>query len=225
MSDTRVLRPSEDSACPFAKPLALRVKRALDVVLGSVLVALCLPLMGVIAAAVTLDGGPVFYRGERVGANGRIFRPLRFRTMIPDAEPCLQEYLEHHPAAREEWEREGRLAFDPRLTAIGKALRRAGLDRLPQLVDVVRGDMSLVGPRPVTPNELREQYSPTSAALYKSMRPGMTGLWQVRMTGVDDQETNPILRDDGYVRDWTLGRDLSILRHAPAVVLSGRASR
>ena len=104
---------------------------------------------------VSLDGGPVFYRHKRIGRDGKPFGCLKFRTMILGAEACLNEYLSYHPEQRREWEQDQKLAFDPRVTAIGNVLRRLSLDELPQLVNVLVGEMSLVGPRPVTEGELK----------------------------------------------------------------------
>ena len=202
--------------------LALVIKRVFDQVSAVILIWLSLPLLVLIAALVAMDGGPVFYMGKRVGLGGISFKCIKFRTMIPDAELCLEEYLSHHPTARAEWENERKLTFDPRITSVGNFLRRASLDELPQLFNVVKGEMSLVGPRPVTTSELA--YYGKSAALYESVRPGMTGLWQVSGRSEVSYATRVAL-DTRYVFDWSLGLDLWILFRTPAVVLSKRGAK
>jgi lipopolysaccharide/colanic/teichoic acid biosynthesis glycosyltransferase len=131
------------------------IKRVIDIIGSLALLVLFSPLFLVVALMVSLDGGPVFYRHKRIGRDGKPFGCLKFRTMILGAEACLNEYLSYHPEQRREWEQDQKLAFDPRVTAIGNVLRRLSLDELPQLVNVLVGEMSLVGPRPVTEGELK----------------------------------------------------------------------
>ena len=196
---------------------SLHLKRALDIVLATTLLLLLMPLMAAISAAVAMDGGPIIHGHRRVGRNGKEFSCLKFRTMIMDAENCLSEYLGHHPNEREEWERERKLAKDPRITSIGRMLRRSSLDELPQLWNVIEGNMSLVGPRPVTQSELG--FYGESVNLYKSVQPGITGLWQI--SGRNNVAYNKrVMLDAQYVLDWTLKNDLNILLRTPRVVLS-----
>ena len=131
------------------------IKRVIDIIGSLALLVLFSPLFLIVALMVSLDGGPVFYRHKRIGRDGKPFGCLKFRTMILGAEACLNEYLSYHPEQRREWEQDQKLAFDPRVTAIGNVLRRLSLDELPQLVNVLVGEMSLVGPRPVTEGELK----------------------------------------------------------------------
>ena len=131
------------------------IKRVIDIIGSLALLVLFSPLFLVVALMVSLDGGPVFYRHKRIGRDGKPFGCLKFRTMILGAEACLNEYLSYHPEQRRDWEQDQKLAFDPRVTAIGNVLRRLSLDELPQLVNVLVGEMSLVGPRPVTEGELK----------------------------------------------------------------------
>lgn len=198
------------------------LKRFVDVGGAAVLLILAAPLLAAIALLVSLDGGPVFFGHRRIGRDGALFRCWKFRTMILDAEPCLEEYLSHHRDACDEWERERKLAFDPRITSVGRFLRRSSLDELPQLVNVVAGDMSLVGPRPVTEVELTHYGA--VAPLYLSVRPGITGLWQVsgrNDVGYDGR----VALDARYVETRSLMLDLTILARTAGVVLNGKGAR
>jgi lipopolysaccharide/colanic/teichoic acid biosynthesis glycosyltransferase len=142
--------------------------------------------------------------------------------MILGADRCLNEYLFYHPEAKQEWEREQKLNFDPRITPIGRFLRCTSLDELPQLVNVVLGDMSLVGPRPVTDSELHHYGS--ALADYMSVRPGITGLWQISgRNGVSYDRR--VALDQSYVETLSIWRDLIILFKTPSVVLSKRGAR
>jgi lipopolysaccharide/colanic/teichoic acid biosynthesis glycosyltransferase len=150
-------------------------KRTLDVVLVLLGAPFVVPLVFVLAVFVALDGGKPFYRQDRVGKGGRIYRMWKLRSMEVDADERLSAYLRANPTARAEWDHTQKLRQDPRITRIGRLLRRTSLDELPQLWNVLRGDMSLVGPRPMMPSQ-RSLY-PGEA--YYALRPGVTGLWQV----------------------------------------------
>ena len=175
------------------------------------------PVMAVLACLIRLDGGPATFVHYRVGRGGRLFRCLKFRTMRADAERTLQELLERNPALREEWQRAQKLAEDPRVTPVGRWLRRSSLDELPQLFNVVRGEMALVGPRPITVPELR-RYG-TARWQYLSVVPGMTGLWQVSGRNRTDYERRVQL-DELYVRTRSVWLDAKILARTVVVVLS-----
>jgi exopolysaccharide production protein ExoY len=193
------------------------LRRDIDVIgaiLGLVLMA---PLFLVIGFLVAVDGGPVFFPHKRVGRNSRIFSCWKFRTMVVDAEECLQEYLHYNRKACLEWERDQKLESDPRVTMIGAILRRTSLDELPQLWDVLRGEMSLVGPRPVTETEMRTRYG-HYASLVTTVRPGITGKWQVSGRNEVDYDTRVEL-DAEYVRTRNLFGDLLILVQTVPVVL------
>jgi exopolysaccharide production protein ExoY len=206
-----------------AKQAALLAKRAFDIIVASLLLLLGLPLLMVTAMLIALDGGPVLYFSERVGLNGILFQCIKFRTMILGADRCLDEYLDYHPHIRNEWLQERKLAFDPRVTAVGQFLRKSSLDELPQLINVIKGEMSLVGPRPVTQAELDAHYL-SRTELYLSVRPGMTGLWQI--SGRNDVSyATRVALDERYVRDWNFILDLFILCKTPLVVLSRRGAR
>jgi len=198
------------------------IKRAIDIVGSAVLLVLFAPLFLVIGLLVALDGGPIVYAHRRVGQGGKPFDCLKFRTMILGAEDCLVEYLAHHPEAGQEWARDQKLGFDPRVTPIGRLLRRTSLDELPQLVNVLRGEMSLVGPRPVTVGELAH-YGP-SADHYFSVRPGITGPWQIGGRN-DVSYARRVALDSEYARTLSVWRDIAILARTPAVVLSRKGAR
>ncbi len=198
------------------------IKRVIDIIGSLALLVLFSPLFLVVALMVSLDGGPVFYRHKRIGRDGKPFGCLKFRTMILGAEACLNEYLSYHPEQRREWEQDQKLVFDPRVTAIGNVLRRLSLDELPQLVNVLVGEMSLVGPRPVTEGELKHYGAAASA--YLAVRPGLTGPWQV--CGRNDVSyATRVAMDEAYVRNFSLWNDIVILLRTPGVVLSKKGAR
>lgn len=198
------------------------IKRLIDIIGSLALLVLFSPLFLVVALMVSLDGGPVFYRHKRIGRDGKPFGCLKFRTMILGAEACLNEYLSYHPDQRTEWEKDQKLAFDPRITAIGNVLRRLSLDELPQLANVLVGQMSLVGPRPVTEGELKHYGA--SAAAYLAVRPGLTGPWQV--SGRNDVSyATRVAMDEAYVRNFSLWNDIVILLRTPGIVLSKKGAR
>lgn len=197
----------------------LWTKRVLDVTVAVVALALAAPLIAVAAAAIRLqDGGPVLFRQERVGMQGRLFRVLKLRTMVLDAEASFDAVREHN-------ERQDSPLFkmesDPRVTTVGRFLRATSIDELPQLVNVLRGQMSLVGPRPALPAEVQafdEEHGARSM-----VRPGITGLWQVEAR--DNPAFGPYRRLDlFYIENWSMAFDLSILVATAAAVL-GRGLR
>jgi exopolysaccharide production protein ExoY len=164
------------------------------------------------------DKGPAFYGHPRVGHNGKTFRCLKFRTMVTDGDRVLQAYLQSDPKALEEWRATRKLQNDPRVTVVGSILRKLSLDELPQLLNILRGEMSVVGPRPVVEEEL-ERYE-HAAVYYLRTRPGLTGLWQV--SGRNDVSyASRVAFDTHYVQNWSLSRDMLIIaRTIPAVCLS-----
>lgn len=200
----------------LAQPLSRVVKLTFDVTVASLLGLLLLPVFALFAIAVKSDGGPVFYRHRRIGRNGRPFDCLKFRTMTPDAERMLEAHLMAHPDAAAEWARSFKLKDDPRVTRIGRFLRATSLDELPQLLNVLRGEMSLVGPRPVTAQEL--DFYGRDVVLYLETRPGMTGLWQVRGRS-NTTYADRVLYDVWYVKNWSLWHDLAILAKTIPVVM------
>ncbi|HXZ08432.1 MAG TPA: sugar transferase [Paraburkholderia sp.] len=194
------------------------VKRCFDILLGVSLIVVLSPVLLTLCALVKIDGGPAVFGHVRVGRKGRRFRCLKFRSMVVNADQVLKHLLETDPDARAEWEREFKLKNDVRVTRVGRFLRRTSLDELPQLWNVVRGDMSLVGPRPVIDQEL-ERYG-ADVDYYLMAKPGMTGLWQVSGRSNTDYATRVSL-DVAYVRDWSLSRDINILFKTFKVVFQG----
>lgn len=197
-------------------------KRGMDILGAGLLLLLCLPVFLVIAALVRMDGGRVFYAHERVGRGGRLFGCLKFRSMVPDADRRLAALLDRDPIARAEWEATRKLKNDPRVTWIGRLLRATSLDELPQLINVLKGDMSLVGPRPVQVAELAAYYG-ASAQYYLAVRPGITGPWQVSGRS-DTSYAQRVALDVGYVAHPSLLTDVKILLRTPAAVLARRGA-
>ena len=205
---------------PSAPPLSSYegAKRVLDVVGAVVLAAVFSPLILSIAVLMHRKGGSVIYKHRRIGRNGNAFECLKFRTMVPNADQVLRELLESDPAIKAEWVRDHKLRCDPRVTRIGRFLRRTSLDELPQLWNVMRGEMSLVGPRPVVREELL-RYGRNVRA-YLSAKPGITGLWQVKGRNDTDYRRRVVL-DTYYVKNQNLLLDLYILFKTTRVVLGG----
>ncbi|CAG9193124.1 Exopolysaccharide biosynthesis polyprenyl glycosylphosphotransferase [Paraburkholderia sabiae] len=206
-----------------AHPRTIRhvVKRAFDVVASLMFIVALSPLLVVLALVVKSDGGPAFYGHTRVGRNGEKFRCLKFRSMVVNSEQVLKDLLANDPAARAEWEREFKLRHDVRVTGIGHFLRRTSLDELPQLWNVVRGEMSLVGPRPIIAQEL-ERYG-VNSKYYLMATPGITGLWQVSGRCETDYATRVQL-DVKYVKNWSLRSDIGILFKTFFVVIRGNGA-
>lgn len=198
-------------------PLGGWTKRALDFTVALALLLATLPAILLIAALITLCGGgsPIFAH-PRVGYRGRVFQCYKFRTMRRHADDALAMHLSENPAAAREWNENRKLKHDPRITPLGRFLRKASLDELPQLINILLGDMSCVGPRPVTIEEL-ELYGKYLED-YRSSRPGLTGLWQVRGRSGTDFSTR-VSFDHEYVRNWSFAADLAILARTPAAVL------
>lgn len=193
-----------------------RVKRAFDLCGALVILLLLMPVLLLVAIGVRCSGSTVLFSHERIGRGGRKFRCLKFRSMYPDAEDRLQQLLERDAAARAEWSANYKLKNDPRVTRFGAMLRRSSLDELPQLLNVIAGDMCLVGPRPIVEDEL-ERYG-RYARFYLSTRPGMTGLWQVSGRS-DTSYRRRVALDCTYVRSQCLSLDCKILlKTLPAIV-------
>lgn len=191
------------------RPVGALVKRSVDLVLAVVGVLLFSPLLLICYSALVLSSpGSALFRHRRVGFNGRTFECLKFRTMAPDAAERLQRLLESDPAAAAEWNAARKLRSDPRVTLLGAMLRRSSLDELPQLFNVIRGDMSIVGPRPVTEEELARYASKVEA--YLACRPGITGLWQVSGRSTTTYRRR-VACDAFYARNWTVVLDTKIM--------------
>lgn len=199
----------------LAKPLLRVVKRLFDICGSLALLALLSPLFAVLAWKVSRDGGSPFFGHERVGQGGRKFKCYKFRSMVINAQQVLQELLERDPVARAEWDRDFKLKNDPRVNRVGHFLRRTSLDELPQLWNVLKGEMSLVGPRPVVEAELPRYGEDVS--YYLMVKPGMTGLWQVSGRNDVDYDTR-VYFDAWYVKNWSLWTDIAILFKTVGVV-------
>ena len=192
------------------------LKRAFDIVGALLIGALFSPFILAVVIIIRLGGMPVLFRHKRIGCNGKIFNCLKFRTMVPNAEQVLRNLLRAHPELRDEWTENHKLRDDPRVTPIGRFLRRTSLDELPQLWNVLRGEMSLVGPRPIVRAELL-RYG-RQASTYLSVRPGLTGLWQVKGRS-DTTYRRRVAMDKYYVRSRNLWMDLYIVAVTAVVVL------
>lgn len=210
-----IASPTETAPC-IRGAWAVAGKRIFDVAAVLVMAPVALPVVFLIALLIRLDGSSPFYRQLRVGRNGKPFEMLKLRTMVPDAEARLAAHLSADPVKQAEWDRSQKLARDPRVTAIGRLLRKSSLDELPQLWNVVRGEMSLVGPRPMMLNQIG--LYPGQA--YYRLRPGITGNWQVseRHTSAFSDRAN---YDSSYEMELSARTDLSILWRTVAVVLRG----
>jgi Undecaprenyl-phosphate galactose phosphotransferase WbaP len=194
-------------------------KRVIDLVSGTLLMTFMLPLFAIISFLVVLDSGfPVFYFQERLGRGGRSFKLWKFRTMATDSKAILERYLQSEPHLMKEWAENHKLRSDPRVTRVGKLLRKASLDELPQLWNVIKGEMSLVGPRPIVDAEVvkyRESY-----ALYSRITPGLTGLWQVSGRN-STTYAERVAWDTYYVRNWSMWMDIYLLARTVGAVLTG----
>jgi lipopolysaccharide/colanic/teichoic acid biosynthesis glycosyltransferase len=197
-------------------PYRLWLKRVMDVVLVVMAAPVVVPLILLLGLLVRRDGGGAFYSQPRIGQGGRVFRIWKLRTMVPDAEACLRRLLETDPAAKAEWDATQKLRCDPRITAAGRLLRRTSLDELPQLWNVLTGDMSLVGPRPM----MVDQKALYPGQAYYALRPGITGLWQTEGRNATTFAARADY-DARYEARVTLAGDLRILWRTVAVVLRG----
>ena len=203
-------------------PLDRLAVRILDIGIASCALIFLGPLLLVVAAVVYIvDPGPIFFAHRRLGQNGRCFPCLKFRSMVVDAEQRLQQLLMTSEEAREEWARDFKLRRDPRITSFGNFLRKSSIDELPQLINVLRGDMSIVGPRPIVQGEI-ERYG-RYYAHYSAVKPGITGLWQV--SGRNDVTyRRRVALDVTYARNKSLVLDLRILAMTVPAVLMAKGS-
>ncbi len=197
------------------------IKAGFDVVIASILLISLLPLLVFVGVAVSLDGGPVFFRHRRLGQFHKPFNVVKFRTMCVDAEQRLAALLDASPDARAEWQASRKLKNDPRVTRVGNFLRRTSLDELPQLLNVLRCEMSLVGPRPIVAAEASNFGRHLDEIL--SVKPGITGLWQV--SGRSDlRYLRRVALEATYARHRNAILDLYILLMTPAAVLRARGA-
>ena len=198
-------------------------KRTFDITLAALLLILLAPFLVILAIAIKMDSaGPITYSQRRVGRHGRQFNCLKFRTMAPNADAILERWQTENPELYKEFLVTFKLRDDPRVTRIGKWLRKTSLDEFPQLWNVLRGDMSLVGPRPIPEQQLRDQYG-SAAQLYMRVRPGMSGLWQIsgRSETTADQR---VILDEWYILNWSFWYDIVILIQTAWIVVTGRGA-
>jgi exopolysaccharide production protein ExoY len=196
-------------AAAAAGPVGLGSKRVIDIILATSAIILLAPLLTLCFLTCLLTSpGPAIFGHQRVGFRGKLFNCFKFRTMVLDSESRLRDHLAANPKAAAEWAATRKLRFDPRVTAIGSVLRKTSLDELPQLFNVLMGDMSIVGPRPVTEEEL-VRYS-TNANAYLACRPGITGLWQVSGRS-GTTYSKRVACDTFYARNWSIALDAKIM--------------
>ena len=205
----------------LAQPAARLVKTAFDLLLSALLLAALSPLFLLIVVLVRRDGGPAFFSHRRIGAHGRTFGCLKFRTMVPNADEVLLRALAANETLAAEWDATQKLRHDPRITRIGRVLRATSLDELPQLINVMRLEMSLVGPRPIVTAEVARYGE--DIAFYYEARPGLTGLWQVSGRA-NTSYVQRVRLDCWYVKNWTMWHDVAILSKTVPAVLSRRGA-
>ncbi len=191
-------------------------KRVLDIFLVVISSPITLSVTFLLALALVLTGKAPFYSQMRIGLNGKEFRMWKLQTMLPDADKLLKTYLQSNPEARAEWDSKQKLVNDPRVTPVGRILRKTSLDELPQLFNVLNGTMSLVGPRPM----MLCQKADYDGSSYYEMRPGITGLWQISDRH-EGKFTNRVGFDEIYNRELSLGTDLNVMLRTVGVMLRG----
>ena len=206
----------------LTKRFSLFIKRCMDLFLLFVSSPVVLPLTGIVAIVVkTTSKGPVFYGHKRIGKNGKEFKCWKFRSMVTDADKQLEKILAENPQMRKEWERDRKFTNDPRVTKIGKILRKTSIDELPQFYNILIGEMSFIGPRPVTTPEL-DRYGDKSSFIL-SVLPGLSGMWQISGrsdTGYEER----ITLDSYYIHNWSVWLDIWIIIKTIFVVLRGKGA-
>lgn len=209
--------PAAPALAPREGLYARYGKRALDLTISLLLLPLLVPVMAVIWALIRRDGGAALFCQPRVGRNGRVFACYKFRTMVMNAERVLEEMCAADPVLAAEWTTFQKLRNDPRITRIGRLLRKTSLDELPQILNVLKGEMSLVGPRPFLPAQ-REIYDRAGGRAYYRLRPGVTGLWQV-LSRHDTTFASRVRFDEAYGANLSATADLSLIARTAKVVL------
>ena len=192
------------------------VKRLIDLVLVIATLPFWLPIILVTAVLVARDGHNPFYTQDRIGRNGRVFRMFKLRSMVHDADAVFDAYLAENPEARAEWDETQKLKHDPRITRVGRLIRKTSIDELPQLFNVILGDMSLVGPRPMM--VCQKPLYPGSS--YYELRPGLTGFWQISSRN-HSRFIDRVRYDNAYHRSMCLGTDAAVIWRTLGVVLRG----
>jgi len=211
-----------DTSNKLKMPFNIFIKRLMDiciVVFGGIII---LPILLIIGLIIKLDSpGSMLYKHERLGINGKRFYAYKFRTMVTDADIKLQNLLETDPKLKKEWEEKQKLYKDPRITAIGKFLRRTSIDEFPQLINVLKGEMSFIGPRPIVDSEI-EKYGEDYNRVF-SVKPGLTGLWQVSGRS-DSNYLDRVAYDIYYQQSWSVWLDLWIIFKTFGVVIIGKGA-
>lgn len=207
---------------PAAAGVAAFSKRAVDAALAFIALLVISPLLAMACVSLfIIQGGPVFVTQKRIGRNGVMFSCIKFRTMVTNGEEVLARHLALNPSEQQEWDTNRKLRADPRVTPFGALLRKSSLDELPQLFNVLVGDMSMVGPRPITMEET-QFYGPHFPD-YLSVRPGLTGLWQISGRS-DTSYAERVKLDVAYVANRSLWGDFAIMAKTIPAVLSARGS-
>jgi Undecaprenyl-phosphate galactose phosphotransferase WbaP len=200
----------------------LAIKRLLDITLVTIGGLILLPFLLIIALIVKLSSaGPVLYSHKRLGLDGKFFKAYKFRSMVLDADKQLEDIHAKDPELKKEWESGQKLKNDPRVTKIGKLLRRSSFDEFPQLINILKGEMSLVGPRPVVEAEI-EKYGENFKRVF-SVKPGLTGLWQISGRS-DTNYLERISYDTYYLQSWSVWLDLWIIYRTPVAIIRGRGA-
>jgi len=201
------------------RPGARLAKRIIDLTLCALLIPVIVPVIAIVYSLIAVESGfPVFYSQQRLGHGAKSFRIWKFRTMVRNAPEVLEQTLARNVQLRDEWNQNQKLRNDPRITAIGKFLRKTSLDELPQFWNVVRGDMSLVGPRPIVECEIAKYKEAYGA--YTKTTPGVTGLWQVSGRN-HTTYSERVAYDTFYVRNWSVWMDLYLLARTVKVIVTG----
>jgi exopolysaccharide production protein ExoY len=220
--DEAAVFKSSKRGSSFILELARTGKRTFDVAIATSALVFLLPMfLMLVAVLLVAQGRPIFIRHSRIGRGGTSFPCLKFRSMVTNSDTVLREYLASTPSAHEEWKETHKLKDDPRITPLGRFLRKSSVDELPQLINVIRGDMSLVGPRPIVRDEI-VRYGPHIED-YLRVRPGLTGLWQVSGRS-DTSYQHRVVLDVRYVREWSLWRDIVIIFKTIPALLQSKGS-
>lgn len=221
MNSKHVSLAKADSSS-ISGPVGGMIKRLFDFTIAICSLIVLTPIFLFVSVLVKLeDGGSIFYRHSRIGRANKQFDCLKFRTMVRDGDRVLREYLAQNPDAQAEWLATRKLRNDPRVTATGRVLRKTSLDELPQLINIICGDMSIVGPRPVVRDEI-PMYGP-DFQFYQCARPGLTGAWQISGRN-DTSYTDRVILDRQYVEQWSLATDIIIIAKTIPAVAFARGS-
>lgn len=205
------------------RPARSSTKRFMDVICASAGLIFIAPVLLILMFLIRKsDGGPAIFSQERIGHGGRVFKCYKLRSMVVDSQAQLEAHLEANPEARAEWEATQKLTDDPRITRLGRFLRKSSFDELPQLWNIIIGDMSIVGPRPIVHNEITK-YG-TDFIYYTDVRPGLTGLWQVNGRS-DTTYDERVELDVKYVREWSLFQDIKVIFMTVPAILASKGAR